>query len=107
MSAHTPGPWRAVTPENGHRRPTQIRSDRNSIASTAFAPDLSTDEIIANARLIAAAPELLEAVYSAIAHFADTSARVRPLNDAERAELHQLEAVADKVSIAETVEVSR
>lgn len=59
---HTPGPWRT-----GERYPCRIFTDRKSVSerqpigSTCEAQDegTETEEQIANARLIAATPELL------------------------------------------------
>jgi hypothetical protein len=63
MSKHTPGPW-----FTDHNDPTrvckQFRSGRvvnETIAKTAYAW-MTNAERLANARLIAAAPELLEAL---------------------------------------------
>lgn len=64
MSAkHTPGPWRVVISDNGDR--CEIEAANKDCVARAFAPfpfDTSWDERDANARLIAAAPELLEAL---------------------------------------------
>lgn len=55
---HTPGPWEtAATDDN------LIVKGRVKIAST-YPEKFSADEEGANARLIAAAPELLEALYT-------------------------------------------
>jgi hypothetical protein len=55
MSAHTPGPWTAIeTPESSHHD-WRIKATRLFIG-------VATDNSEADARLIAAAPELLEAL---------------------------------------------
>lgn len=56
---HTPGPW-AATQWKCHA-PTAIRANGITIAETSGFGE-SIDLCIANARLIAAAPELLEAL---------------------------------------------
>ena len=66
MSKHTPGPWATDLPE--HEMPYQdirIKAGRRDIyllwIDDAPVEDYNTEQL-ANARLIAAAPELLEAV---------------------------------------------
>lgn len=67
MSAHTPGPWR-----NGVN---QIRDEENRLIAwlgfgrRGVSQRLSADEQAANARLISAAPDLLEATCRAIVVF--------------------------------------
>jgi len=57
MSAHTPGPWTAIeTPESSHHD-WRIKATRLFIG-------VATDNSEADARLIAAAPELLAALES-------------------------------------------
>ena len=63
MSKHTPGPWQ---PSKSRTNPYAVyaphgQTTRSSIASIALYDDCY-DEAEANARLIAAAPELLEAL---------------------------------------------
>lgn len=58
---HTPGPWR----RNGH---TSIESKDRWIASTDSGGVKGFSEDVANAHLIAAAPELLEALKAALPH---------------------------------------
>ena len=61
---HTPGPWKVVKTENKHRhviyscvcKVTEINTENS------FHDGIGLGEGIANARLIAAAPELLEAL---------------------------------------------
>jgi hypothetical protein len=66
MSKHTPGPWIVATDAYG--APQHIKSYRvaNTVASFLTSVRRSTDgdEIGANARLIAAAPDLLDALQS-------------------------------------------
>ena len=66
MSNHTPGPWNVgrgefTTTESGIVF-TRINGPKMGIVATAYAHDRNIDECEANARLIAAAPELLEAL---------------------------------------------
>ena len=71
MAEHTPGPWRSDSPyvsapSGAHRKIVadcyQDPSWRDSIA-------ISDDECIANAHLIAAAPELLAALGETVSRF--------------------------------------
>lgn len=58
---HTPGPWQVVDAGN-----PEIRSASGQCLADAWSYDLdSTDEALANARLIAQAPELLKALAEA------------------------------------------
>ena len=60
MSKHTPGPWQVA--ETRHKYDTLIRNrDNDPVASTNFA-GYYPKTAAANARLIAAAPELLAAL---------------------------------------------
>ena len=57
---HTPGPWRIGTaPPNGEQAIGTIRGMMVAVATTGVGMEKET---LANARLIAAAPELLEAL---------------------------------------------
>lgn len=58
---HTPGPWRAVNGKVTNRTGSHFIADCGSLAAHP-APKDGAAEIVANARLIAAAPELLEAL---------------------------------------------
>jgi len=58
MSKHTPGPWRQQGAPNSHRV-NAVSSGPVAVASERF---MSREERIANARLIAAAPDLLAAL---------------------------------------------
>ena len=61
MSAHTPGPWRLVVSSRSWQNPFQIeRSDGACLFSFGESPFHECGE--ADARLIAAAPELLAAL---------------------------------------------
>lgn len=76
MSKHTPGPWR--TDENDHDAPYQnirIEAEKNRTVCIVWvddAPDHAFNaEQEANARLIAAAPDLLDALKAA-SNYIDT-----------------------------------
>jgi hypothetical protein len=62
MSAHTPGPWHADLPEKIH--PRFVRDTAEVVIAYC---DRGLEEAKANARLIAAAPELLEACKTLVA----------------------------------------
>ena len=71
-SKHTPGPWVADFGEAFHIR----EADKGRIASLVFAKGhfgfkgrRDANEVAANARLISAAPDLLEALDSFVAHY--------------------------------------
>ena len=59
---HTPGPWRIGTaPPNGEQAIGTIRGMMVAVATTGVGME---NETLANARLIAAAPEMLQALRS-------------------------------------------
>ena len=66
MTKHTPGPWMPVQKANGAfcRHPAII-SDKGQVANATWADSETTTD--ANARLIAAAPELLSQLEFAVA----------------------------------------
>jgi hypothetical protein len=66
---HTPGPWHTAG-EQG----VQIRSEKHQIAKVWA---MRGNEWKANARLIAAAPEMLEALKDAYPHIANDALRER------------------------------
>jgi hypothetical protein len=70
MTKHTPGPWQVKTAINGDRG---ILSPGVGLLAECFTAirsfDEKTDEVIANARLIAAAPELLQALENLVAKY--------------------------------------
>ena len=77
---HTPGPWRACTASDGRCICGLVWSEaRDTVIATAEwsgSPDelstIGSDERVANQHLIAAAPDLLGALYSAaLRHEAD------------------------------------
>jgi len=66
MGKHTPGPWKTVRPESQYSNSVRVFTERSQYLATVGGSDQLLDEIIANARLIAAAPELLEALQEVI-----------------------------------------
>lgn len=77
MSQHTPGPWHAVAnggDDDDERLRIIVARDRygdSSAIGEVYDPDPCNGDIEANARLIAAAPELLEACKQAAVFFED------------------------------------
>jgi hypothetical protein len=74
VSAHTPGPWTVLPPESGTDDYLRVRGTRlggrykiaNVLSAVPLgANPIEAEEASANARLIAAAPELLEALRAA------------------------------------------
>ena len=59
---HTPGPWRAEFGERAHGTSGALVRDRIGIVAEAYPRNPSGTEQTANARLIAAAPDLLAAL---------------------------------------------
>lgn len=62
MKLHTPGPWARIIADGYIVRHPQIYSDTGPVANATWLGDSRLEELNANARLIAAAPELLEAL---------------------------------------------
>lgn len=59
-TTHTPGPWDCMFADGINVRHPIIRGDKGTICQSAWMGN--ADETNANARLIAAAPDLLEAL---------------------------------------------
>ncbi len=57
---HTPGPWKAVKAAHG---PIDIFDQQGQDVVTVYGGGVEAESKIANANLIAAAPELLEALH--------------------------------------------
>ena len=92
---HTPGPWK-ISLEAVNTNTLEIIGGRDRIAElNAMGVKLDNDKLFANARLIAAAPELLEALKSlrAVAYFQREITDSREGMDA----LAKVEAVLAKV----------
>ena len=72
---HTPGPWAHTNPDGFTVRHPQVYSDTGPICNATWLGDGRIDELRANTRLIAAAPELLEAL-SKFVEFAEQNGEV-------------------------------
>ena len=62
MNKHTAGPWNRIIADGHTVRHPQIYSDTGPVANATWLGDGRVDELNANARLIAAAPDLLAAL---------------------------------------------
>ena len=60
---HTPGPW-AITSEKPFVTAYCAQTDRPEVVATVYSHSGTAAEWLANARLIAAAPDLLAALYA-------------------------------------------
>ena len=86
---HTPGPW--IVTEYDGRGPMEVQSSENPGASLALVYAEHPDQMEPNARLIAAAPELLETlqnlVREVIVHFEkknmDTTGQIPAIHNAK------------------------
>ena len=61
-TTHTPGPWAYIKPDGVTVRHPQVYSDTGPICHATWLGDGRLKELEANAALIAAAPDLLEAL---------------------------------------------
>lgn len=75
MGKHTPGPWDFFTDKPAY---SVGPSHNHSVARVFNPPGGERDEIIANARLIAAAPDLLRLLKESVITVAETH---RPIED--------------------------
>lgn len=64
-ATHTPAPWAFVIPDGMVVRHPQVYSDTGPICNATWLGDGKLGELTANARLIAAAPDLLAALTEA------------------------------------------
>ena len=76
MSKHTPGPWFAL-PGHSHIGFIDILSGIEAVAQVTQSDNVPTDQDLANANLIAAAPDLLDALKDAYPHIGDDALRAR------------------------------
>ena len=95
---HTPGPWRAVL-----TYVHSVREDRRTITSVADCglTPRRAEEAQANARLIAAAPELLEACKAALVELEGLDATFEGLDESTYESLFILRAAIAKAERAE------
>ena len=75
--SHTPGPWEAILDNDPRGQPSPMyrglvalveRSPERTLGVVAKNHDVTKDNWAANAKLIAAAPDLLEALRGLLAH---------------------------------------
>lgn len=64
---HTPGPWAHINPDGFTVRHPQVYSDTGPVCNATWLGDGRIDELRANARLISAAPEMLDALQEIVA----------------------------------------
>ena len=97
-TTHTPGPWKIL----GQNDPTQVRSvEGKFIADCGFGPAASPrmSEAKANARLVAAAPELLGALHVSLTILGNLIEQVRgtvPIDQATEAVIAKAKATLAK-----------
>ena len=91
MSKHTNGPWSRIIADGYIVKHPQIYSDKGPVANATWLGDGRLDELNANARLIAAAPDLLGAVQHAAAVFDEYVAlhKAKGAAGAEKAQSNQ------------------
>lgn len=85
MSKHTPGPWGVPDQGRGVVSKGSTTGGWEGLIATADCGDYarSRDEGLANARLIAAAPELLEACQRLLAHLEEVESMHKGSDDDE------------------------
>lgn len=74
MSKHTPGPWFSL-PGHSHIGFIDIQSGIEVVAQVTQSDNVPTDQDLANANLIAAAPKMLDALKTAHSHISDDALR--------------------------------
>lgn len=67
QAGHTPGPWKIATERNGRAFSAIRGADGGVVATCGFRVSVESDEDDANARLIAQAPAMLEALEELVA----------------------------------------
>lgn len=80
-AAHTPGPWPIERTGDGKRiivGPGLIEGPHGYDIAEVYSDDCDPEEATANARLIAAAPELLEALEKLAAFADEVTGKVEP-----------------------------
>lgn len=92
MTQHTPGPWKTIATTT---HPLRIVNRESTIVCNVLADADTMPECTANARLIAAAPELLELLEAAYDRFTDND--MQPPNHELKKWLTQVEAVFDSL----------
>ena len=94
---HTPGPWAAIDRTDGLRTLTHITNGAHIVCSLGSTRADGSPNHSANARLIAAAPQMLEALRAALEAMGDTY----DARDAAGAEGEQLrDQIAEAIATA-------
>lgn len=76
---HTPAPWKNRTAgDPTDKNGMQIYAGKNNIATAHYGAEIDTNAAVANARLIAAAPELLEALQNLMAQAVKDAEKYAP-----------------------------
>jgi len=83
-TSHTPGPWR-YDKVDGHVFGGHAKTPGEAWIADPHCDDLDVGERESNARLIAAAPDLLEALQEAADYMADMGHPISTLNKARKA----------------------
>lgn len=73
----TPGPWAHINPDGFTVRHPQVYSDTGPVCNATWLGDGRIDELRANARLIAAAPDMFHALNLALEYWQDRQQRYR------------------------------
>ena len=92
---YTPGPWTVSTYKHNEQRPSIISQDANSVWFLCRMDD-GCPNVHENARLIAAAPELLEALKHSVRFVRAFTSTVNSAMDDKWATLEQCEAAIAK-----------
>jgi hypothetical protein len=99
LSAHTPGPWeRETRPDSGGAERPIVVGDGDLVCAVSRR-GLARQEAEANARLIAAAPDLLAASKAIEAALTDLDVDFEPEDDLKRA-LNAVRAAVAKAEVA-------
>jgi hypothetical protein len=75
---HTPGPWR-VEPREGYGFKPRVLGERAHVCEVGNAVEEDWERWDADARLIAAAPDMLEALRECVQRFASTLEEIKSL----------------------------
>mgnify|MGYP007071651766 CR=1 FL=1 len=102
MAEHTPGPWEVAPDDDG---PRHVIAVDGVLIATAYTYQRTKATVSANARLIAAAPSLLEACQAAVESANVNEGTVYTMHDKGRAAYEKLKAAiaaATDVQVSET-----
>ena len=99
MSKHIPGPWSYTPLAKGMR----ISADTKTSLALVLVPqyyDSEKEAQLANARLIASAPELLEALEEVLELMGEIDATTREDDDGNEVFYHEVQAAYDAIAKA-------